>query len=185
MNFIKTIAKATAASILTVAILGFKVPDETPLEYGRFSNEVIFQFKSEVQEKFGFIGNATGGSMPHDIEDLTVGFLAYQKATIEEAREIEIALTEKFLEIINAHEKIRPFLREYPFPSNRVCIKVSFYDKENFPQTKNSISTAYLIKNNIYYDVYTPKDCSFKDIRKESYEEAYQKVHENLTESSF
>lgn len=55
--------------------------------------------------------------MPNDVEQISVHFQAYRHATIEEARELFVHVTEKFINKINSHEKIRPFLREYPITS--------------------------------------------------------------------
>ena len=49
----------------------------------------------------------------YDIQEIDVNFLYCHQVSIEEARELEIRATERFVEIINAHEAIRPYLRDY------------------------------------------------------------------------
>src|SRR5580700_8086975 len=90
--------------------------DDSPI-YTRYVAEVTSAFLNEVYKRYGFECGASGGGMPYDVEKISVKLVAYQSATVEQARELEVNLTERFAQIINAHEKIRPFLREYPFPA--------------------------------------------------------------------
>lgn len=151
---------------------------EAPL-YERYADEVTNAFLKEVYNKYGFECEATGGRMPHDVEEISVSLCANQTATVEQARELEIKLTERFAQIINAHEKIRPFLREYPFPSNRARVTISFRvskkKKESFKD--DEVFLVFQAKKRIYYQA-----CNYenpyllKDINDESYEEALKIV---------
>ena len=85
-----------------------------PPEYLIYVNEVTRQFEKEMQKEFGLLCIGSGGSMPHDVEEIDVRFAAYRKATIEQARILVVLATQKLLKMINNHKKIRPFLREYP-----------------------------------------------------------------------
>ena len=87
--------------------------------YTQYVAEVTSAFLKEIYNEYGFRCGATGGRMPYDVEEILVTLHANQNATVEQARELEVKLTERFVQIINAHEKIRPFLKEYPFPSSR------------------------------------------------------------------
>ena len=90
--------------------------------------EVVNTLEKEMAEQYGLKCTGEGGSMPYDIQEIGVRFLCNQPASIEEARELEIRVTERFIEIINSHEEIRPYLRDYPWDHNRADIMIAFRD---------------------------------------------------------
>ena len=64
--------------------------------------------------------------MHEKIEGFCLDFETHRRATVEEARAITLLAVHKFADMINAHEKIRPYLLEYPFPLERIIILTSF-----------------------------------------------------------
>jgi hypothetical protein len=117
--------------------------------------------------------------MPYDVEEILVQLAAYRSATIEQARELEVKATERFAQIINAHEKIRPFLREYPFPSSRANVTISFRKRAKHP-TDNDVEFVCHAKNKLFYLAYDPDHPYVgKDIKNEPYEEALRIVQSN------
>ena len=150
----------------------YKSPD-----YVRYANEIISSFAKQIKKEFGLDCESSGGSMPYDVEEISISFAAYQRATIEEARELEVKITEKFVEMINKHEKIRPFLREYPFPSSRTTVAISFHKKNNSRYTDGSVSYVSQVRNNLYYCAEDPNNrYRFIDLKEEPYEEALKIV---------
>ena len=111
--------------------------------------------------------------MPNDVQEICLKFVAYQHATVEQARDLEVKITAKFVEIINAHEKIRPFLREYPFPPRRAEVTISFYDKNNCYYVDGGVDLTYQVNNRIYYRAKNPDNLYlFISLGDEPYEEA-------------
>jgi hypothetical protein len=154
--------------------------DESPI-YTQYVGEVTSTFLKQVYKEFGIECGASGGSMPYDVEEIYVQLSAYRSATVEEARELEVILTEKFVQIINAHEKLRPFLREYPFPPGRARIALSFRkSKKKNHFTDDDITFVCHAKNRLYYLAKNPDNPYVrKDIKDEPYDEARKIVQEN------
>jgi hypothetical protein len=102
----------------------------------RSVSEVVNTLEKEMKERFGFWCTGQGGSMPYDIQKIGVDFLCHQQVTVEEARELKIRATERFVEIINAHEAIRPYLRDYPWDYTRAEVVIAFRDEhgEDYPE---------------------------------------------------
>jgi hypothetical protein len=150
--------------------------------YLRYVSEVISAFEKEMYRDYGLKCKGTGGRMPHDVEKITVNLFIYQNATVEQARELEVRAIERFAQIINAHEKIRPFLREYPFPSNRIDVSISF-DKPKKKKTsslEDDVAFVFQAKGKIFYRAYNPENpYLFQPIKDEPYEEALKIVQEN------
>jgi hypothetical protein len=122
-------------------------------EYLKYINQITDAFAKDMEKKYGLLCTGSGGSMPHDVEEIELSFVAYQKVTIEEVRRMEVDGIQNLLSRINAHEKIRPYLREYPFDSNRVGMSVAFYKANGERPHDGSIALAFLAKNKIFYEV--------------------------------
>ena len=166
-------------------LLGLKVSAKenngSPI-YTRYVAEVTSAFAKEMHEKYGLECGRSGGSMPYDVEKISVSLVASGGATIEQARELEVKATERFAQIINAHEKLRPFLREYPFPAARADVSISFRNSKNSRSLsrKNEVKYVLHAKNRIYYQAENPENpYVYKDIKDEPYEEALKIVQNN------
>jgi hypothetical protein len=142
----------------------------------RSVNEVVDMLEKEMKEQFGLRCTGQGGSMPYDIQEIGVRFLGHQKVSVEEARELEVRAVERFVEIINAHEGIRPFLRDYPWDYRRARVMIAFRDErgQDYPGGVRLILQG---KDQLFY--YAPKKHP-KDIshlKEEPYEEAKKIVN--------
>ena len=149
-------------------------------KYIKYVNEITRQFATEMKQEHGFLCIGSGGSMPYDVEGIDIKFVIYKKATIEDARELIIMITRRLQKIINTHKKIRPYLREYPFGTNRIIISISFYKKNNsyYKNERKYIAYASHIRDLIYYDKYDLKTDEVIDFYNEPYEDA-EKIVDN------
>ena len=109
--------------------------------------------------------------MPYDIQEIGVRFLSHQQTSIEEARELEVRATERFVEIINTHEAIRSYLRDYPWNYKRTEITIAFRDKNgvDYPEGVRFVLQA---RDQIVYfgPEKSPKDID--PMKREPYAEA-------------
>ena len=142
----------------------------------RSVGEVVDAFEKEMKEQYGLVCIGQGGGMPYDIEKIGVRFVYHRQVTIEEARELEIRSTERFVQIINAHETIRPYLRDYPWNHNRARVMIAFRDEygTDYPEGIRLILQA---KETVFY--YGPKKFPKEvgvTIKEEPYAEAKEIV---------
>ena len=145
---------------------------ESP-KYTEYTMEIVSAFAKQVKKEYGLDCGGYGGEMPYDVEKIIVKLCAFRRATIEEARILEVELTEKLTQAINAHEKIRPFLREYPFPTSRTQVGIAFYDRKGRRPIDGSVSYASQVKGRIYYGAEDPQNRSLLiDLSDEPYTEA-------------
>lgn len=148
--------------------------DYTEEEYGLMSkcvHEIVDAFEIEMKEQFGLVCTGQGGSMPYDIQEIGVNFVLHQQMSVEEARELEIRATEQFVEMINAHEAIRPYLRDYPWDHNRADVTIAFRNK-NGKDYSDGVRHIFQAKGNLVY--YGPKKFpnDIDHMKKEPYVEA-------------
>ncbi len=120
-------------------------------DYEVYVDQVVNTFANEMREKYGLRCCGSGGSMPYNVETIIVNFIILKKTTLEEARIIEVNAVERLIELVNNHEKIRPYLAEYPFNSSRTKISISFNDKSGLSHTDGTITYVSLIKNKIFF----------------------------------
>ncbi len=147
-----------------------------PPVYVKYANEIICSFAEDMHREFGLICVGHGGSMPDDVEEISIKFDAYQRATIDQACELEVKVTEKLLNFINKHPKIRPYLREYPFTAPRANISISFYQPDGKPYT-DGIVVGYVFQRRGYiFYCKRAENGDLSDLGEESYETALKIV---------
>jgi hypothetical protein len=150
--------------------------EDNSLDYEIYVNEIIRNFAREMRQKYNLYSKADGGRMPHDVEEIEMDFIFYQKVNIEQARELEVMVTEGFVKCINAHEKIRPFLREYPFTYKRALVSIVFYDSNNNYWMGHSVDFVFNIRGEIFYKTFDPQTKKFCLLHKEPYEKSLEIV---------
>ena len=139
-------------------------------EAGRALDEVVRAFEKKMEGKFGLVCCKGGGSMPYDIQRIDIGFETPKSASLDEARKVGVFFMEQFLSMINSDEKVRPYLREYPFTSKRVFMTLSFR------QQSGKELYVSLVKNEIVYKTCDGPLSKFVEILREPYEEAVKMV---------
>jgi hypothetical protein len=154
-----------------------KRPREKRIEH-KYVDEVSNELIKIARKEFGVVAYGTGGAMPFDVETISVSFHCMKKGTVEEARELMVKLTERFAMIINKHEKLRPYFREYPFSKHRAKIDLAFIDSKGLHYSDGSVYYVFIgdDKKICYFSAnpQTPKkDNEFE----ESYEDAVKIVH--------
>lgn len=93
-----------------------------------YVDEVTKEMVKQAAKKLNLRCTGTGGSMPDDIQSIQICFHTDTPLELEQARLLEVEAIELFHEIVNQHEKIRPYLREYPFSLNRCEISITAPD---------------------------------------------------------
>ncbi|MCH9617345.1 MAG: hypothetical protein SP1CHLAM9_06570 [Chlamydiia bacterium] len=144
----------------------------------KYVDEITLEFIKAAKKEFGVSPWGSGASMPFDVEKISVDFNICKKASIEEARVLLVKLTERLTEIMNKHEKIRPYLREYPCPPYRARIYLQFCDKQGRMCEENTLSRVLLGNDNqVLYGISTKSEKLIKNIHVEPYDTAAEIVH--------
>ena len=114
-------------------------------------HEIINDFEDWAFAKYGLNIFDFDASMVDDIKEIEIDFEVIGKTTVDEAREMFITINEKLTEMLNKHEKIRPYLREYPFARTKVRISVDFCDKYGNNNTDGSITCVLVGQNDVIF----------------------------------
>jgi hypothetical protein len=161
----------------------FQMNAEEDSKYIKYVHEIVNKFAKEMKQRFGLACIGSGGSMPTDVEIITVCFQIRRHVSIEEARRLEVEATEALVKMVNAHEKIRPYLRHFPFPVEDTEIPISFINERGESYTDNSVASIFQIRNRLFYRKQRKEVRYPEDLYEESYEEAYNKVYPSQIET--
>ncbi len=148
--------------------------------YLLYVNEIVNSFEKEMNDKYGFICIGTGGGMPYDVEEIFVKFQVYKQVNIEQARKLEIMATKRLQELVNNHKKIRPFLREYPFGTDRCQVFLSFSKNNNNYYTDGSIAYVFQARGDLHYYSTKTDYNDTKNIFSEPFEKAKEIVEKEM-----
>jgi len=156
-------------------------------EYLPYINEIYSTFAKEMKEKFKLIPSGYGGIRKRKVEMLSLNFTTERRATVDEARGLQLFLMEQFVKKINAHEKLKSFLIEQPFSKKRINIALDF-EEPNGSYYDKSVTSVFNIdglasntenRNRIFYMGIDP----FKNMPVEIHNETYVEALEILKNS--
>lgn len=142
----------------------------------------ISSFASKMNGR-GFAVQGTGGAMMKNIEKVNMSFAIHKKVLIDEARIMIIGTSEDFLREINADEKLRPYLKNYPFDHKNLGFKIAFIDENNW-MNETGIACVMVVKDKVYYEVSNSKTNPLITVYEESYAEALEKVKQQKSSVS-
>jgi hypothetical protein len=135
-----------------------------------YMDHIQQQIIVEVCDKYDCACCGLGGAAFYDIEKFKLTFQFNNNYSENEIREILVNISNIFVEKINQHQKIRPFLREYPFSLLR-CEYILI-----FPNKDNAICMSLNANNKFYmYKYIKEKNDSIRYLE-ETYEAAVQKL---------
>jgi hypothetical protein len=101
---------------------------EASQENDRYANEVLQAFALELESQHKFFLNGFHVEKEDEkIHLLQFEVTAHYSPSLEDARALELTLTERLIEAVNGNEKLRPFLKEYPVTNQTVSIHLRFH----------------------------------------------------------
>lgn len=162
-------------------------------EYIPYVNEICRTFGRKMREKLQLVPNATLGTMDRKIETMHMEFTAYRRATVEEARELQLLVMDQFLKAIHAHKKIQPFLKEQPFSNKSIMIGIDFKGPHGY-YCDGSVANIMNIyqyggelehRNKLFYYAADPLENKTFDLLTESYSDALKIINASTDSNPF
>lgn len=169
MDFIRRVSYLFLIFILKSSSIFAKEPEHIVL-----ADRITQKFIQEMEDKFGWVCTGTGGSMPTRVNSFHISFDLPRRATIDEGRALEIMAIERLIEIVNADEKIRPYLCEYPFPTRGAQISLSFRTGLGLPCEDGNVYSIFQARDLIFYRAKDPESETSFPLLEESYSDAKQ-----------
>ncbi len=132
---------------------------------------LLASLSKELWKKYGFVRRAIGGKLANDIEEIGARFDIFRPASRDEARQLIVKATETLLQAINSNEKLKPYLKEDPFPSSRVKMRLRFTGGNFITFHNGSMESVSIDQNKLTY----LQDVSWKELNKGD-EDLYETV---------
>jgi hypothetical protein len=106
---------------------------------------------------------------------LALSFDYRQPTTIENGRELLIAAVQEFITAVNEDERIRPYLKHYPFGPENIAIRI-FLQNPDGSKLSFGLHVISACEGILRYNIDDPEGPLFKTLLVETYEEALQKL---------
>ena len=136
---------------------------------------LLSKIKRSLEEKYRIKAIGTSISMPGgDVRELGLDFQIQGPLSREETREILIGLAHDFIAYVNSDERVRPYLKYYPFTVDNVDIGLFFIDSKGYELDDPYIGIARISSGKLIYKIlFTIDDIpKLRSSFEESYEEA-------------
>ena len=140
----------------------------------KIADELMKNVALDIKTKLNLSPCGTGGQMMHQIEMLALAFRYYKPVTIEEGRELLITSVDTFVDAINADERIRPYLANYPFEPKNVQISIFLRNPNDSRPSYDNLVVISSVNGIFEYRVDDSQGPLFVNIHEESYQEALQ-----------
>ncbi len=169
-------------SLCLVGIFAVSLP-YIPSEKERTADAITNQTAKKLKQEKDLCLIGTGGQMMDKIEMLDMGFQYFHEVNLEEARQLIVYAAEVYLDAINKNEKIRPYLKNYPFTAKNLEIKIWVRKPDSSNVTPGNVHGIFLNDGLVEYEPQgSVKYEHPSPILKETYEEAVQMVKTSKSE---
>lgn len=144
-----------------------------------YSNKIKFSFAKDMKNEKNLALAGFGGSIRDNIRLICLDFDAIDELSLEESRALIIDCVRELLRRVNADERIRPYLCQYPFDENNIDITILFFAPDGrYCVAEGKIDAVSLYNGNLVYLKYNPYTRKNTLILKETYKEGLRLVEE-------
>jgi hypothetical protein len=163
-------------SLCLIGIFAVSLP-YIPSEKERTADVITMQTAKKLKQEKDLCLIGTGGQMMNEIEMLDMGFQYFHEVNLEEARQLIVYAADVYLDAINKNEKIRPYLKNYPFTAKNLEIKIWVRKPDSSNVSPGNVHGIFLNDGLVEYEPQgSIKYEQPAPMLKESYEEAVQIV---------
>ncbi len=129
----------------------------------------------ELREKKDLRACGIGSGMMDQIRMLAISFFYYNEVDIEQARDLLMTAGTVFLRHVNANEKIRPYLQNYPFEPKNIQIAIFLMKPDGTEPDAGQLTIISMHKGILAYNIDKPGTKQLITIYKETFDEALSK----------
>lgn len=142
------------------------------------AHKIIDETIDEILKKYDL--NPCGIGMNGKFEYLEISFQTRKILTRDEARVMLHDCVEIFLKKINSNEKIKPYLKKYPFDYENVGITLYIQDKKNGYIFHPDISVAKWNSRGLSFKTHDQNDIyGYREITEETHQEALDLIEKS------
>ncbi len=140
---------------IVFGVLFYTLP-MTPLGYmiakkETLTNRIMMKVARQITTEKELYLIGTGAQMMNEIQMLALSFDGFRDVSLDEARELIVYAVETFVNEVNANEKTRPYLANYPFTAKNIEIRIWFYNNDYTSVGPNHIFYIFNNRGKIEY----------------------------------
>ena len=160
------------------SLKGLKNPGPYLCEQEQLMDEIRFALIHKLAEKHRMCPIGISGGMPGGIiHEVGACFEIRRILTKEEIRTIIVDCIQEFANAININEKLKPYLKDYPFTEKNIDIMLVIYNRKRQEVYHPFISGAFTARGSIFYHTEIPENkYDYKEEWEEPFEEAIKLV---------
>jgi len=167
-----------------LALMGFGHFSDDLAKEDRIVFDVINETADLIEKKYD--ASRCGIGMSGHFKYLEISFQVSKRLNRDEARALLVDCVEEFQNRINSNEKLRPYLKVYPFSYENIGITVFINSSDKKELFHPDIGIAAATSFDFCYKTVDPENtCQFKEIHRETHEEAIAKVKAQHPEFKF
>lgn len=150
--------------------------------YEKMADKITMKTAQKLEKERNLVLIGIGGGMMRNIRMMAMSFVYKHEISVGEGRSLLIAALEEYINAVNSNEEIRPYLVNYPFDPKNIEIRIFIHNPDNSPVAEGKISVISAIKGILEYDA--DEGNGYKNIHRETYEEAIEKIAQSYQRES-
>ncbi len=144
-------------------------------EKEKIVNEILKKTSMKLAHEKGLIPFGEGGRMMDQIKMLSLAFLYRHPIDIEEGRELLVFAVQEFLAEVNANERVRPYLNNFPFEPKNISLSIYLQNRDGSTFGAGKLSAIWANEGMMQYKI-EDSNKRLEKIHQETYQEALQIV---------
>jgi hypothetical protein len=166
------------AIIISLFVYAYSKEDPYLSDAEKGVNTLLAQAAKQLEKKYHMKVIGEGAGMPRRVINLLIlSFRINGSLTQDEARKLLVECVEEFLQIANSDEKIRPYMKNFPFTPENLDLSVFIYDKNGQDIYNPALGLAASRHGKLFYKTYNKGSFGYASEIEESYEEALKIVN--------
>jgi len=145
-------------------------------DYPEIAHDITLRTADELYREKGMMLVGTGGGMIKQVNLLSMRLHYYVPLEEAEARQLALFTLDKFLNNVNADEKVRPYLNNYPFRAEHLRVSLSFYHRDGRPVEPGKIDYISIRRGYLHYNTRSKEADRRVTLFKETIAEARKKA---------
>ena len=149
---------------------------QAPVNYEKIANKITYYTAQKLRKEKNLFLIGIGGGMMDSIRLMAMKFQYLQEVDLITARQLVTNAAKDYLSAINSSEKIRPYLKNYPFTLENIEITIFFLTPDRNYLAFGEIECVDCTHGVVKYYVRNETDIIGEPFLQETYEEALKSL---------
>jgi len=139
-------------------------------------DEILGKIALKFKNERGLLPCGSGGGTADGVRMLALSFNYFTPIGIAQGRELLLEAVNEFASTVNADERIRPYLCNFPFGSRNIQIRIFLQNPDGSEFSQGMVCVVSAIDGILDYTIRDPETGRLRTIYTETFEDALRKV---------